>query len=131
MSGYRNTGYFLYWLSQNKDKDFLRKFNRTALEVIPWSWDAAMHHILGPGDKNSVENLWAEYINAIGDDDEKASVRKQPRQDLSRYVNPLIGTEGFGNTAFVEPNVREVTRAFIFIPKLRICHYSLYNCRKS
>ena len=97
MSGYRNTGYFLYWLSQNKDKDFLRKFNRTALEVIPWSWDAAMHHILGPGEKNSVENLWAEYINAIGDDDEKASVRKQPRQDLSRYVNPLIGTEGFGN----------------------------------
>lgn len=67
MSGYRRTGYFLYWLSLNKDKDFIRKFNRTALEVVPWSWDGAMKHILGDKPENSVENLWNEYISAIGD----------------------------------------------------------------
>lgn len=67
MSGYRTTGYFLYWLSLNKDKDFIRKFNRSALEVVPWSWDAACHHILGDDEKYSVENLWNEYQTAIGD----------------------------------------------------------------
>lgn len=67
MSGYRTTGYFLYWLSLNKDKDFIRKFNRTALDVVPWSWDEAMYHILGRDEKNSVAALWDEYIKAIGD----------------------------------------------------------------
>lgn len=67
MSGYRTTGYFLYWLSLNKDKDFLRKFNRTAIDVVPWSWDEAMFHILGRDEKNSVSALWDEYQTAIGD----------------------------------------------------------------
>lgn len=68
MSGYRITGYFLYWLSQTKDPDFIRKFNRTALDVIPWSFDEAMYHILGRDEKNSVQNLWNEYMAAIGDE---------------------------------------------------------------
>lgn len=68
MSGYRITGYFLYWLSLNKDADFIRKFNRTALDVVPWSWDAACQHILGEGEQNKVENLWNEYVAAIGDE---------------------------------------------------------------
>ena len=45
--GYRKTGYFLVWIQNTKDKDFLRKFNRTALEVVPWSWDGAIQHIFG------------------------------------------------------------------------------------
>lgn len=57
--GYRTTGYFLVWLKENKDKDFLRKFNRTALEVIPWSWDGAAAQIFGEGTKMS--DLWKEY----------------------------------------------------------------------
>ena len=67
MSGYRITGYFLYWLSKNKDKDFIKKFNRTALEVNPWSFDAAMKHILGDKPENSIESLWNEYQTAVGD----------------------------------------------------------------
>lgn len=67
MSGYRITGYFLYWLSQNKDADFIRKFNRTAIDVVPWSWDEAMYHILGRDEANSVQNLWNEYMTAVGD----------------------------------------------------------------
>ncbi len=67
MSGYRITGYFLYWLSLTKDKDFIRKFNRTAIDVVPWSWDEAFYHILGRDPKNSARALWNEYIGTIGD----------------------------------------------------------------
>lgn len=65
--GYRVTGYFLYWLSLNKDKDFIRKFNRTAVEIKPWSWDKAMKHILGDKPENTTDALWDEYQKAIGD----------------------------------------------------------------
>lgn len=75
MSGYRQTGYFLYWLSLNKDKDFIRKFNRTAIDVVPWSWDEAMYSILGRDEKNSVKNLWAEYMAAVGDDEDRAKAK--------------------------------------------------------
>lgn len=76
MSGYRTTGYFLYWLSLTKDPDFIRKFNRTALEVIPWSWDEAMYHILGRNEENSVANLWDEYMTAIGDENDKKNTKR-------------------------------------------------------
>ena len=65
--GYRVTGYFLYWLQQNKDKNFLRKFNASANEINPWSWDAAMKHVLGDKPENGVDALWDEYLHAIGD----------------------------------------------------------------
>ncbi len=66
-NGYRNGGYFLYWIQLNKDKDFLRKFNRSAAELDKWSWDAAMKHILGDKPENGVEALWTEYQRAVGD----------------------------------------------------------------
>lgn len=64
--GYRTTGYFLVWLTKNKDSDFLRKFNRTALEVIPWSFDGAMQKVLGP-DVTAAE-LWREYQLSLGEE---------------------------------------------------------------
>jgi hypothetical protein len=51
----------------NKDKDFLRKFNASAAELNPWSWDKAMKHVLGDKPENGVEELWNEYLHAIGD----------------------------------------------------------------
>lgn len=65
MDGYRTTGYFLVWVKDNKDPEFLRKFNRSALEVIPWSFDGAFKHILGP--ECNVDDLWHEYQVAVGD----------------------------------------------------------------
>ncbi len=65
--GYRVAGYFLYWLQLNKDKNFIRKFNASAAELDPWSWDAAMKHVLGDKPENGVEALWDEYLHAIGD----------------------------------------------------------------
>jgi hypothetical protein len=65
--GYRVTGYFLYWLQLNKDKDFIRKFNRSTVELKPWSWDKAMKHILGDKPENTTDALWQEYMKAVGD----------------------------------------------------------------
>lgn len=58
MDGYQTTGFFLDWLV-TKDKDFLKKFNRSALEVIPWSFDGAIKHVLG--EEFSIDGLWEEY----------------------------------------------------------------------
>ena len=63
--GYRTTGYFLVWVKNNKDRDFLRKFNRTALEVIPWSFEGAFKKIFG--DNCNVADMWREYQIAMGD----------------------------------------------------------------
>lgn len=65
MDGYRTAGYFFVWLRDNKDPEFLRKFNRSALEVIPWSFDGAIKHILGK--QYSIDELWHEYQIAVGD----------------------------------------------------------------
>jgi hypothetical protein len=65
MQGYRVTGYFLVWLRDTKDPDFLWKFNKSALDVVPWSFDGAMKHILG--EKYTIEGLWHEYLVAMGD----------------------------------------------------------------
>lgn len=58
MDGYQTTGFFLQWLT-GKDPDFLRKFNRTALEIIPWDFDKAMQSILG--EDVTTDGLWEEY----------------------------------------------------------------------
>ncbi len=65
MDGYRTTGFFLVWLTKNKDKDFLRKFNQSTLKVIPWSFDGAIKYALGK-DQN-VDSLWKEYQTAMND----------------------------------------------------------------
>ena len=63
--GYRHVGYFFDWLRRTKDKDFIRKINRSCFEVVPWSWDAAMSYALGR--KCTVDELWHEYQVAVGD----------------------------------------------------------------
>ena len=65
MDGYRTAGYFFVWLRDNKDPEFLRKFNRSTLEVVPWSFDGAIKHILG--NEYSIDELWHEYQVAVGD----------------------------------------------------------------
>lgn len=65
MDGYRTTGFFLAWLAQTKDKDFLRKFNRSTLEVTPWSFDGGIQYALGK--KYNTDDLWKEYMVAMGD----------------------------------------------------------------
>lgn len=65
MDGYRTTGYFFVWLRDHKDKEFLRKINRSTLEIVPWSFDAAIKHVLG--EEYNIDELWREYQIAVGD----------------------------------------------------------------
>ncbi|NDV66290.1 basic secretory protein-like protein [Bacteroides sp. 224] len=65
MDGYRTTGYFLVWLRDHKDPEFLRKFNKSTLEVVPWSFDGAIKYVLG--EEYNIDDLWREYQIAVGD----------------------------------------------------------------
>ena len=59
------TGFFLAWLQNTKDPDFIRKFNQSALKVVPWSFDGAIKYVLG--NEYSVDDLWNEYQKEVGD----------------------------------------------------------------
>lgn len=63
--GYRYAGYFFVWLRDNYDPDFLRKFNLSTLDVVPWSFDGAIKSVLG--EQYDIETLWREYQIAVGD----------------------------------------------------------------
>lgn len=63
MDGYRTAGYFFAWLKENKDADFLKKFNQTTLTVVPWSYDGAFRSIFG--EETSADSLWEEYQNSL------------------------------------------------------------------
>jgi len=65
LDSYRYTGFFIAWCVQNKDKDFLRKFNLSTQYVNPWSFDGAIKYVLG--EKYNVDELWTEYLKAMGD----------------------------------------------------------------
>lgn len=65
MDGYRTAGYFFVWLRDHKDPDFLRKFNRSTLEVVPWSFEEAIQYALGK--EYHIDDLWHEYQLAVGD----------------------------------------------------------------
>ena len=63
--GYRHAGYFIAWIATTKDRHFLRKLNRSCLEVVPWSWNGALRFALG--DAYDMDALWAEYQKVMGD----------------------------------------------------------------
>ena len=63
--GFRYTGFFFVWLAKNKDKDFIRKINRSTQFVIPWSFDGAIKYALG--DQYNIDQLWLEYLQDMGD----------------------------------------------------------------
>ena len=65
MNGYRYGGFFYLWIAKNKDADFLKKFNKSTLEIIPWSFNEAIQYALGP--EYNIDTLWNEYQKAMGD----------------------------------------------------------------
>ena len=42
-----------------------KRANRSALEVVPWSFDGAIKHVLG--EQYNIDDLWHEYQVAVGD----------------------------------------------------------------
>lgn len=65
MDGYRRLGFFLVWIRDHYDRNFLREFNRSTLKVIPWSFDGAIKQVLGK--QYSIDGLWRQYEVAVGD----------------------------------------------------------------
>ncbi|AUJ70835.1 MULTISPECIES: basic secretory protein-like protein [unclassified Pseudoalteromonas] len=63
LSGYTTTGFFLHYVKQQHDSEFIYKFNKAAKDMgnYTWSFDAAFQHILG----RSVEDVWNEYVAFI------------------------------------------------------------------
>ena len=61
LSGYTTTGFFLKWVVDNYDKDFLYKFNATAKTMKPWSYKAAFKYIL----QKDVDDLWESYKDYV------------------------------------------------------------------
>ncbi|WP_103071987.1 basic secretory protein-like protein [Aquimarina sediminis] len=62
LSGYTTTGFFLHYVSQKHDKNFIYKFNKAAKDLgTSWSFDNAFNSILNKG----VQSLWDEYVSFI------------------------------------------------------------------
>ncbi len=63
--GYRTAGFFYVWIKDKYDPDFIRKFNRTTLEVIPWTFNGAIKKVLGQ--EFDIDELWREYQMEMGE----------------------------------------------------------------
>ncbi|WP_082422570.1 basic secretory protein-like protein [Aquimarina longa] len=62
LGGYTTTGFFLQYVTQKYDKNFIYKFNKAAKDLgKSWSFDNAFKNILGKG----VATVWNEYKNYI------------------------------------------------------------------
>ncbi len=77
LSGYTTTGFFLKWIVDNHDKDFIYKFNKSVLEIEPWSYKKAIQVIL---DKD-IDVLWKEYEAYVTDYNKTKKVVKKKRID--------------------------------------------------
>lgn len=71
--GYKTTGFFMVWIMQNKDPDFLKKVNQSLGENYDWHWDENIQKITG----QSIESLWQEY-------QEDLMARKRPSPTASQ-----------------------------------------------
>ncbi len=65
MDAYRHGGFFIAWLVNNKDADFLRKFNESARVLDTWTFEAGVKYALG--ENADAQALWIEYQKAMGD----------------------------------------------------------------
>ena len=59
MNGYTKGGFFFVWIRDHYDPEFIRKLNRSAQIITPWSFNAAIKHILGQ--QYDVDELWQDY----------------------------------------------------------------------
>lgn len=55
--GYKTTGFFIAWIQQNGNSDFLYQLNQSVGKDFDWQWEPNVSQITG----KSVEVLWEEY----------------------------------------------------------------------
>lgn len=61
LGGYTNTGFFLKWLSDNKVDDFAYRFNQTAKNIEPWSFQTAIESLTD----EPLSSLWEQYQQSL------------------------------------------------------------------
>ncbi|MBI9019385.1 MAG: PKD domain-containing protein [Phycisphaerae bacterium] len=96
-SGYTTTGFFIVWLNENRDPDFLYKFNQSCKTINPWSWNKACKEIFGPS--VTVAQLWNEYQWDLKGGGKEAVADFKPETDLVCLGQPVK----FSNTSFNQP----------------------------
>lgn len=57
LSGYTTSGFFLKWIADTYDNDFIYKFNASVKTIKPWSYKAAIKDIIN----KDVDSLWKTY----------------------------------------------------------------------
>ncbi|MDD7885125.1 basic secretory protein-like protein [Flavivirga sp. 57AJ16] len=77
LSGYTTTGFFLKWIVDTYDNDFIYKFNASVKTIKPWSYKAAMNQILD----RDVDELWEEYTNYVAEYNKRNKPVKKKRID--------------------------------------------------
>jgi len=77
LSGYTTTGFFLKWIVDNYDKDFIYKFNASVKSIKPWSYKATIYQIL----QKDVEDLWLEYEDYVNMYNKQNKIKKKKRRD--------------------------------------------------
>lgn len=55
--GYKTTGFFIAWITEHKDPNFLYQLNQSVGQDYHWTWEPNMQKLLGV----SVESVWEEY----------------------------------------------------------------------
>jgi hypothetical protein len=95
--GYTTTGFFIVWLTKNRDPEFLYKLNQSCKEIDPWSWDRACKSIFGQ--ETSVGQLWDEYQWHLKGGGKEAVANFNPETDLICKGQSVQ----FNNTSFNAP----------------------------
>jgi PKD repeat protein len=95
--GYTTTGFFIVWLAENRDPEFLYKLNQSCKTIAPWSWDGACKSIFG--EETSVARLWDEYQWHLKGGGKEAVANFDPEIDLICKGQSIQ----FNNTSFNSP----------------------------
>ncbi|SEB51236.1 PKD domain-containing protein [Tenacibaculum sp. MAR_2009_124] len=77
LSGYTTTGFFLKWIVDTYDENFIYKFNKSVIEISPWSYKTAFKEILN----KDIDILWKEYEAYVNEYDKTKKVIKKKRID--------------------------------------------------
>ncbi|WP_062058215.1 basic secretory protein-like protein [Aquimarina longa] len=77
LSGYTPSGFFLKWIVDTYDDDFIYKFNASVKTINPWSFKAAFQEIL----QKDIDVLWNEYTAYVDTYNATKKVVKTKRID--------------------------------------------------
>ncbi|SNY95492.1 basic secretory protein-like protein [Flagellimonas pacifica] len=80
LSGYTTSGFFLKWIVDTYDPNFIYKFNASVKTLEPWSYKAAIQGIL----QKDVDTLWEEYEAFVKSYHKENNITKRKRIDWTK-----------------------------------------------